>query len=293
MSIETIVLSRDQRGISALRPYLAADFCENAATLILDHLGTVVIATGFYVPSGGATETDGPPGAVALGRAIASFGCRVIYLTDAYTAPVLRGLIDRRDAMLEFPMAGHQESWRHAVSLLGGLRPTLSIAIERCGLTAEGVYRNMRGHDVSGYHAKIDYLFREHGCSVGIGDGGNEIGMGNLAAAIPMVMPICGGPSVTRTTRLVISSVSNWGAWGIVAAMSRLMGENLLPSVQEAHDLLVQMVALGAVDGTTGKPTASVDGFPIEENDLVLAEMHAWLGRHGIAAGQSRRAPWD
>jgi D-glutamate cyclase-like, C-terminal len=282
MSIENIVLSRDHRGISALRPYLAPDFCERAATLILEHPGTVLIATGFYVPAGCATETDGPPGAIALGRVVASLGSRVIYLTDAYTAPLLRGLLADGGEVLEFPMADHQTSWHHAADLLASLAPSLTISVERCGLTDEGVYRNMRGVDVSGYHAKIDYLFREHRCSVGIGDGGNEIGMGNLAAAIPIVMPIVGRPCATTTTRLVIASVSNWGAWGVIAAISRLRRVNLLPSVGEAHDLLVEAVALGAVDGTTGKRTASVDGFPMEENDRVLAEMHGWLGRYGI-----------
>jgi hypothetical protein len=283
MSIENIVLSRDHRGISALRPYLAPDYCERAAALILDHPGTVLIATGFYVPAGCATETDGPPGAVALGHVIASLGSRVLYISDAYTAPLLRGLLGKPGEVLEFPMADHQASWRHAADLLRSLQPTLTIAIERCGLTADGVYRNMRGADVSAYHAKVDYLFREHDCSVGIGDGGNEIGMGNLSAAIPMVMPNVEQPCATATTRLVIASVSNWGAWGIIAAMSRLRKANLLPTVAEARQLLAQCVALGAVDGTTGKRTETVDGFPSEENDRVLAEMHTWLGRHGVA----------
>jgi hypothetical protein len=184
--------------------------------------------------------------------------------------------------VLEFPIMDHQESWRHAADLLRSLRPALTIAIERCGLTEEGVYRNMRGVDVSAYHAKIDYLFREHDCSVGVGDGGNEIGMGSLAAAIPMVMSGMEQPCTTRTTHLAIASVSNWGAWGIIAAMSRLRGENLLPPVREAHDLLVETVKLGAVDGTTGRRTETVDGFPIEENDRVLREMHTWLERYGI-----------
>ena len=65
-------------GVSALRPYLPADYCERAAQSILDHPGTVLIATGFYVPAGAATETDGPPGAIALGKAIASLGSRVM-----------------------------------------------------------------------------------------------------------------------------------------------------------------------------------------------------------------------
>jgi hypothetical protein len=282
MSIENIVLSQDQRGISALRPYLPPDFCERAASLILEHPGTVLIATGFYIPAGAAPETDGPPGAVALGRVIAALGSRVMYVTDAYSAPVLRGLLRRGEEIIEFPIIDHQASWSHAADLIASLKPTMTIAVERCGLTDEGVYQNMRGLDVSGYHAKIDYLFRIHGCSVGIGDGGNEIGMGSVAAAIPMVMPIAGRPCVTSTTRLVISSVSNWGALGVIAAMSRLRKQNLLPTVPEARELVQQTIALGAVDGTTGKRTESVDGFTLKDNDRVLAEMHRWLSRHGI-----------
>jgi hypothetical protein len=283
MSIENIVLSRDHRGISALRPYLAPDFCERAATFILERLGNVLITTGFYIPAGSAPETDGPPGAVALGQALTGLGSRVVYITDAYTSPLLQALAGPDVQTLEFPFADHQESWLHAADLVRSLAPTVMISIERCGLTDEGVYRNMRGTDVSGYHAKIDYLFRTHEASVGIGDGGNEIGMGNLAAAIPMVMPMVGRPRATTTTRLVLSSVSNWGAWGVIAAMSRLRGKNLLPSVREAHDLTARTVALGAVDGTTGRRTESVDGFSLEENDRVLGEMHTWLGRYGVS----------
>jgi hypothetical protein len=282
MSIENLVLSQDQRGISALRPYLAPDYCARAASLILDHPGTVLIATGFYVPAGAAPETDGPPGAVSLGRVIASLGSRVLYVTDAYSAPVLRGLLGRGEEVLEFPIVDHQTSWTHAADLVTSLAPSLIIAVERCGLTDEGLHRNMRGVDVSNYHAKIDYLFRLHPCSVGIGDGGNEIGMGGLAAAIPLVMPMAGRPCVTATTRLVIASVSNWGAWGVIAAVSKLRQQNLLPTVPEARELLLQTIALGAVDGTTGKRTESVDGFPLKDNDRVLAEMHRWLSRHGI-----------
>jgi hypothetical protein len=282
--IENIVLSRDHRGISALRPYMPPDFCERAATLILDHPGTVLIATGFFIPSAGATETDGPPGAIAVARALGVLGYRVAYVTDEFTLPLLCAL-DPAHPAHEFPVADHEESRDRAAALLAETGPDVLIAIERCGLTAEGVYRNMRGVDVSAYHAKLDYLFLEHPCSVGIGDGGNEIGMGNLAPVIPVVAPIAGQPSTTRTTRLIISSVSNWGAWGLVATLSKLSGRNLLPSVSEGRDLLASAAALGAVDGVNGRRGASVDGFPPEENGRVLGEMHAWLARHGVPAG--------
>lgn len=283
--IENIVLSRDHRGISALRPYMPPDFCERAAALVLDNPGTVLIATGFFIPSAGATETDGPPGAVAIGRALSSLGYRVAYVSDLHTAPLLQGLVQDGAPVHEFPIADHETSWEHARRLLAAVAPSVVIATERCGLTEEGVYRNMRGIDVSEYHAKLDYLVSEHPCSIGIGDGGNEIGMGNLAAVIPLVTPICGPPCMTKTTRLVIATVSNWGAWGLVATISRLRGRNLLLSVDEGRELLARTSRLGAVDGVTGRRSGSVDGFPPEENDRVLGEMHVWLARHGVAAG--------
>lgn len=282
--IENIVLSRDHRGISALRPYVPPDFCERSARLILDHPGTALVATGFYIPASGATETDGPPGAVAIGRALTSLGYRVVYVSDVYTAPLLRRIVAGRD-VIEFPIADHQASERYAQGVLAETNPSVLIATERCGLTADGLYCNMRGVDVTDFHAKVDYLFTDGVCSVGIGDGGNEIGMGNLSAVIPLVTSAMGRPCATKTSGLIIASVSNWGAWGLVATLSRLRGRNVLLSVGEARDLLAEVVDLGAVDGVTGRRAPSVDGFPSEENDRVLGEMHAWLARHQVAAG--------
>ena len=50
---------------------------------------TVLIVTGFVVAEG-MPETDGPPGAVVLGRALRRLGARVRYTTDAVVLPVLR-----------------------------------------------------------------------------------------------------------------------------------------------------------------------------------------------------------
>ena len=281
MSIENVVLARDHRGVSALRPYLAPDFCERAASLVLQHPGAVLIVTGFYIPAGCAPETDGPPGAATLGAALASLGYRPVYVTDERSSAVVRGLADGAP-VVEFPIAGHEASRAFAAALVAEHAPSLAIAIERCGLTEEGLYRNMRGDDVSAHNAKVDYLFTPDLPSVGVGDGGNEIGMGNLLPVIPVVMPMAGPPCATRTTRLVIASVSNWGAWGLVAAVSRLTGRSMLPTSAGARAQLERALELGAVDGVSGRRTLTVDGFSADENERVLGEMHAWLARHGV-----------
>ena len=99
------------------------------------------------------------------------------------------------------------------------------IAIERCGLTHESLYRNMHGQDITAYNARIDHLFTDHPYSVGIGDGGNEIGMGSLASEIPSIPTLVKLPCVTSTTKLIVTSVSNWGGYGLVAAISKSDGE--------------------------------------------------------------------
>ena len=74
--------------------------------------------------------------------------------------------------------------------------------------------------------------------------------------------------------RLEVSSVSNWGGYGLVAALSLLKGKNMLPTVDHETKLIKQLVHLGLVDGTTGDATHYVDGFTTEENGTLLGRLH-------------------
>ena len=136
-SIEDIILQQDKRGMLALRPHLADDFCSRAAQYILDHPGDVGIVTGFYVLMSGKPETDGPPGAFAIGNALQALGRRVSYVTDSYTAPVLRDWAGDGADVLDFPIADVESSRRHAADVLDRLKPALLISIERCGRTKD------------------------------------------------------------------------------------------------------------------------------------------------------------
>ena len=282
MTIEDIVLAHDRRGISALRAHLETSFCEAAAAFLMRHAGTVLIATGFYVQRAAAPETDGPPGALALGRALGALGSRVVYVSDAYTAPLLADLAPGDAETVDFAIADDPTSLQLARRLLDRIAPTVLIAIERCALTAGGAYLNMRGQDISPHTARLDHLFTRHPHSVGIGDGGNEIGMGNLASLIPRVASLPDEPAVTRTTRLVIASVANWGAYGVVAALSRLAGRNLLPAPADESACIRRLVSLGAVDGVTGAADCTVDSFTLSENTAVLERLNGLLEAEGV-----------
>ena len=282
MTIEDIILSHDRRGVSALKGHLPDNFCDEAACMIIEHPGTAVIVTGFYIMAAGATETDGPPGAVAIGNALRSIGYNIVYVTDRYTAPVMSSMTEQASEVIEFPVTDDYASRSFATDLLSQLTPSVLIAIERCGLTDENIYRNMHGADISEFNARIDELFNQHPHTVGIGDGGNEIGMGNLASVIKSVPSLVKKPTITSTSKLIISSVSNWGGYGLVAALSKQSQQNLLPSVEFEKELLRSCVDAGAVDGMSTKQEYKVDGFTMEENSKIVAELHAFLARQGL-----------
>ncbi len=276
-TIEDIILDFDKRGMLALRPHMPADFCEQAAQYVVDHPGHTVIATGFYVLMAGKPETDGPPGAIAIGSALKELGRKVTYVTDECTAPVLRSWAGDAE-VVQFPVTGVEESKQHAAELLATLKPDLLISIERCGRNDNDEYLNMRGRSITDNTARLDYLFDGSVPSVGIGDGGNEIGMGNLVEIIPTVDSLPDDPAIAEVDRLVIASVSNWGGYGLVAAISRLTGKNLLPSADAEAAMVEAMIEAGAVDGTTGDAVPTVDNFSMEENGALLARLHRLAG---------------
>lgn len=272
-TIEDIILDQDKRGMLALRPYLPDNYCSQAAQLILDHPGNVIIVTGFYVVMAGKPETDGPPGAIAIGEALKALGQTVTYVSDEYTTPVLRRYANGSD-VIDFPIYDVATSKSHAKKILDQVKPALLISIERCGRTRDDTYLNMRYVDISSHTARLDYLFDSDVPSVGIGDGGNEIGMGNLAEVIPTVDSLPDYPAVNQVDRLIIASVSNWGGYGLVAALSRITGKDLLPSVESETAMLHGMIEAGVVDGTTGYAVPTVDNFSAEENGALLTRLH-------------------
>jgi hypothetical protein len=281
-SIEDIILDGDYRGMGNLRPYVSRHFCSEAARLMMDATGPVMIATGFYIMGAQKPESDGPPGALAIGKALLALNRQVSYVTDQVSLAMMEGIVGDDAEVINFPISSDQESREYADKLLNRINPGLLVAIERCSLTKDGTYRNIRGLDISANTARIDYLFMRDHDSIGIGDGGNEIGMGNLAKQVAATDGLPNSPAVTKVSKLVISSVSNWGGYGLVTALSRMVGRNLLPSIEEDKAVVRQTIDLGAVDGISTKSVYAVDGFDLEANAQLLSRLHQLLDLEGI-----------
>ena len=282
MTIEDIILEHDNRGMTPLRPHLPPNYCDEAAQLIMGTSGPALITTGFYILAAQKPESDGPPGAIAIGRALQKLGRQVAYVTDRVGADLMQGLVGDEAEVIDFPITDVEASKRFASDLLARFNPGALISIERCSLTSNGTYLNMLGRDISSNTAKVDYLFDQHPASVGIGDGGNEIGMGNLAEYIPQIDKLPDIPAATRVTKLIVTSVSNWGGYGLVAAMSRAAGRNLLPSVDNDRALVCKTIDLGAVDGPTTQSIYAVDGYSLEVNADILSRLHSLLADEGV-----------
>ena len=280
--IEDIVLQDDMRGMTALKPHMPDRYMEACADLLLDNPGKIFIVTGFYIMAAEETETDGPPGAVAIGNALVRLGNEVAIVTDELSSKVVRSISGHE--VIEFPITNHFESAKFANELVEEHSPSALVAIERAGLIGDGTYRNMRGVSLTPYNAKIDHLFDQHPYSIGIGDGGNEIGMGNLQNVIPTIEHefLPKNPCVTTTTELIIASCSNWGGYGLIAALSLKTGENLLPTVEEAKQMVRDIVAIGAVEGMSGECKEWVDNRDLEGDSVCIRDLHALLEEHGI-----------
>jgi hypothetical protein len=266
-----------------------------AAARSLTQAQRVVLVTGFVARPAWAAETDGPSGTVVLGRALRRLGARVTYLADPPVTPLLAACLRALDEpcdLIAVP-AAPAAALQMARKTVGALGPTHLIAIERPGRAVDGGYYNARGTSVAELNAPLDALFlrrRPGTVTIGVGDGGNEIGMGRVRARV--VRDIPNGAkiaSVVRTDHLVVAGTSNWGAWGVVAHLALATGRStLLHTPKEEARLTRAMVRAGAVDGLTGVAQPSVDNLPLVLHQALLEALRGLVGhlktRRGLVA---------
>jgi hypothetical protein len=152
-----------------------------------------------------------------------------------------------------------------------------------------GRARSMRGRDLTAQTSPAHLLFEAAAgrepplTTIGIGDGGNEIGMGKVPWGIIRRNISDGGLIACRvpTDHLIVAGVSNWGAYALAAGV-RLVREAAFSAplfdVETERGLLRRMVEEGPlVDGRSGTRTATVDGLSFEQYAEVLPRLAALL----------------
>jgi hypothetical protein len=270
-----------------------------AAARALYRGGRALLTTGFALGPG-LPETDGPPGTAVLGRALRRLGSEVIYVTDAVTVPPLEAALkvlgESADIVtFHATAAGAGETARR---LLAEYAPAFLVAVERPGRTAKGDYLSMHAESVRDWNGPLDALFLagaprggRRPVTIGVGDGGNEIGMGNVHARVARVSAMARRfVSVVTVDHLVVAGTSNWGAYGIVAELSRLAGRDLLHSSDEEQAMVVACVQAGAVDGVTRRAEPTVDRLPSGAHTGILELLRVAATVEEPAAGRPTRS---
>lgn len=342
------LLHRDPggRGLASyrtVRGFLDEGELEGAATSLAQRASAVAIVTGFCIPfeGGWAAETDGPPGALFLARALTAVGAKVRLVSDEYGRPLLESGTDAwglpRSSIEIVPFESpdpqaperqsnaseycrHTDAWvERFLASEFGRRLTHVIAIERCGPShtveslagqrrngpppldrfqrlvpthEQNVCHNMRGQSIDAHTAKTHRLFeaitdrRLPVTTIGIADGGNELGTGALpwetvADALgrdESARIVCRVPA----DYLLLAGVSNWAGYALALATCATRGRWELARTWNSQELgrLIETLVLeaGAVNGVTRRREPQVDGIPLESYLATFRELRGLFG---------------
>jgi hypothetical protein len=269
-----------------------------------------------------AAETDGPLGAIFIARALTRIGFRIAMATDEFCRqPLEAGLevcgLRELVPLITLPAAGpawHTFAANEWPTFLKRHQVTHLLALERAGPshTPESLRRQpgskvhdqelfaaevpaehqdrchtMVGRDVTDFMAPAHLLFErarhERITTIGIGDGGNEIGMGKIPWAVIRLNIPNGAVVACRvpTDFLIVCGVSNWGAYGLAAGLMHLRHAPAKPYLfdpereREVLHLMIQRSPL--VDGVRGKPTLTVDGLNFQRYAAKLQTIGALI----------------
>lgn len=306
---------------AALAP--AADLELHSAAQELARGGTAVgVVTGFPIlAAGGAAETDGPPGAIYLARACRALGMRVDFVCDPLIRGALE--LGLRSSSLECeildvarPAADRpawragldrclQRGWSHLVAIerpgpihtyetfLAQQRlgpPPISPFLAEMPADLQGTCRNMRGAALDDFAAPLWQLFEEvsrRGLPIrtlGLIDGGNEIGAGSLPWELVAARVPHGGRIACRVPcdHTLIAGVTDWAACALALAILGIAGRIERAAewtcAQQAELVTLLVNEGGLVDGASGERALRVDGLPL---DVYLG----YLGNMRVACG--------
>ncbi|XP_072424171.1 D-glutamate cyclase, mitochondrial isoform X7 [Chiloscyllium punctatum] len=273
------------------------------ACLSLSNAKSVLITTGFptHFNNQPPEETDGPPGAIAIAAMLQAQKKNVVIVTDQRALEMNRKIIEEavEQGRLKtpVPIVSFQDNGKDSalMFLCHDGNPQFPrfdhlIAIERAGMAADGNYYNARKVNIKHLVDPIDKLFLKAqdipGISTtGIGDGGNELGMGKVKEAVKKY--INNGDLIACDVEAdftVIAGVSNWGGYAVACGLyilnscaiherylrkalgfpmtSEMVGYILaLPTVQKEEKLLELLVKHGIRSGKTGNLGMEVDGL--------------------------------
>ncbi len=290
-----------------------------ASRLLMDRVkpgDCVLLLTGFIIRDYDLPETDGPIGAAVLGRAMTlALGATPVAVCETQVHQAMRncfeaaGLVPaeleslgrgrNRCAVVDFPIDPAAAASR-AQQLLDDLAPTAVIAIERPAAGDDGHYHGGGGFEITEFTAKTDLLFAEAQArgiaTIGIGDLGNELGMGVVADEVCRSVPL--GEQIAASLAAdiaVVANISNWGAYGVAACLAAASGnEDAFHTAAAELRLIEACNRGGAIDPVTGQLSPLVDGTDATTNAAMVELLRSLvqLSIRGSSTIKSYQQSW-
>lgn len=272
--VERLIQQDVGRNVQPLFAHARGGLRRAALSLAGEAGPNVAILTGFFVPDGTppAAETDGPPAAALLARGLMRAGVPCRIFTDAHCAAACAAAVSAAGldpaTLISLPLDGAGAALSRYWRTLGVRH---ALVIERCGRSADGRPRNMRGEDIGAATPLLDDAFTGGAwVKIAIADGGNEIGVGSLPREL-VAAYVANGSRIACTTpadHLILAGVSHWGAYALLAGLAVLRRDwaGALVACLDAdldRRILDATVRNGpAVDGVTRRQTVTIDGIP-------------------------------
>jgi hypothetical protein len=230
-------------------------------------------------------EVDGPIGAAALAEALSATGREADVVVPEAMVVVVEAV--RRAMSGDFGIVSEAEASADGYDA--------AVTVEKLGRNARGVFHTIFGAPLEDQAPTGDELIEAlNGAgklTIGIGDGGNEIGFGAVFEQAREIVPRgadCGCPChdgiVTSTATGIVypASVSNFGAYAIVTALGVLEERPLLlPSPERIAAAVEAAVTMGCLDGGTFEPgRVADDGIPIDGVQAYVALLRTLACQH-------------
>lgn len=210
------------------------------------HGDAVFVVTGAgYAPGMPTGESDGPPGAASIARVLyKGLGAVPVFVCEAKHAGPIKASSEAATLMIR-PEAAARKGFGAAVETAPDdqsavaawakqiherWQPKAIISVERLGPAPDGIVYNAtaipKGPETGIIDiAEVFYEAERRGAfSVGLGDHGNEMGFGRIRDAVARIMPkgeILA--TVVKTDVVIPCLMSNWGAYGVEAALAFLL----------------------------------------------------------------------
>jgi hypothetical protein len=285
--------------VSDLKPLLAEaggrPLTTQAAERLIKNFGkgdSVFIVTGAgYPPTLPKGESDGPPGAAVMGRAL-YWGLEAVpvYLCEErHAAPVFASseaadiMIKNYEDAREGRLGGVLETAPNDPAAVEGwvkemfdtYQPEAIIFTERLGPNEMGIIHGATGIAKESWTtvdlAPLVYGAQQRGVfSIGIGDHGNELGFGRIHGAVKEIMPYgkkcqcpCGAgmATVVKTDVLIPAFISNWGCYGVEAMLAFLLRKpDLMHTPEQERRIVMACLEAGGLEAMWCSKAFFVDG---------------------------------